>query len=291
MCVSLPLYLQCHCYVCDVLAPCLLWGQGKQTTDHCHAYEKDSKWKMMRDKARNPPGKLAGKPRAIQPSPYIPSAGLNNNSISYSYQSAFHSSLNQWAANLNIPPSTQVRSHVRIATTSVLPNIPPRPMGPFNGSTFIQAPTGKVRFRSSCIRPNTVILNRPSGMTNSVPGLVHQSATFHSTIKSRGALNLAMSEKSRNMSEASHDECSGSFLPPSVSITDNLLALEALVGDGVLRQTSDQPVVAQRSDVNGVDCTQVASLNSGWFFCARLLSFDSIQGNMEKIYIPSGSPI
>lgn len=50
---------QCHCYVCDVIAPCLLWGQGKQSNDHCHAFDKDEKWKKMRSHARSVSMKLA----------------------------------------------------------------------------------------------------------------------------------------------------------------------------------------------------------------------------------------
>lgn len=40
---------QCHCYVCDVLAPCSLWGQGKQSSDHCHAFDKEERWKILRN--------------------------------------------------------------------------------------------------------------------------------------------------------------------------------------------------------------------------------------------------
>ncbi|GAV84177.1 hypothetical protein CFOL_v3_27621, partial [Cephalotus follicularis] len=34
---------QCHCYVCDSLAPCCHWG-----TDHCHATDKEETWKAKR---------------------------------------------------------------------------------------------------------------------------------------------------------------------------------------------------------------------------------------------------
>lgn len=34
--------MQCHCYVCDCHAPCPFWDQ------HCHATDKDSKWKRLR---------------------------------------------------------------------------------------------------------------------------------------------------------------------------------------------------------------------------------------------------
>ncbi|CAN6321517.1 unnamed protein product [Urochloa humidicola] len=43
----------CHCYVCDSPAPCAFWGNGTTRTDHCHATEKDAKWKKLRQSAKN----------------------------------------------------------------------------------------------------------------------------------------------------------------------------------------------------------------------------------------------
>lgn len=40
--------MQCHCYVCDLPAPCLKWGTGVSITDHCHATEKVERWKALR---------------------------------------------------------------------------------------------------------------------------------------------------------------------------------------------------------------------------------------------------
>lgn len=39
----------CHCYVCDKLAPCLLWGKGNASTDHCHSSDKEEKWTKLRN--------------------------------------------------------------------------------------------------------------------------------------------------------------------------------------------------------------------------------------------------
>eukprot|EP01018_Ginkgo_biloba_P009912 Gb_21323 [translate_table: standard] len=41
--------MQCHCYVCDKLAPCSFWDKGNCSTDHCHATDKEAKWKKLRD--------------------------------------------------------------------------------------------------------------------------------------------------------------------------------------------------------------------------------------------------
>ncbi|XP_021722159.1 uncharacterized protein LOC110689688 isoform X1 [Chenopodium quinoa] len=42
----------CHCYVCDSLAPCSLWGSGASSSDHCHATDKEEFWKLARKKFR-----------------------------------------------------------------------------------------------------------------------------------------------------------------------------------------------------------------------------------------------
>ncbi|XP_020221292.1 uncharacterized protein LOC109803984 [Cajanus cajan] len=39
---------QCHCYVCDSVAPCLKWGTGHLGTDHCHATDKSETWRTLR---------------------------------------------------------------------------------------------------------------------------------------------------------------------------------------------------------------------------------------------------
>uniref|UniRef100_A0A7N0ZZQ8 Uncharacterized protein n=1 Tax=Kalanchoe fedtschenkoi TaxID=63787 RepID=A0A7N0ZZQ8_KALFE len=38
----------CHCYVCELVAPCNLWGTGMSIVDHCHATDKQDLWKTER---------------------------------------------------------------------------------------------------------------------------------------------------------------------------------------------------------------------------------------------------
>ncbi|KAL6643122.1 hypothetical protein ACP70R_021303 [Stipagrostis hirtigluma subsp. patula] len=38
----------CYCFVCDDRAPCNYWGNGTSITDHCHATDKEGKWKTLR---------------------------------------------------------------------------------------------------------------------------------------------------------------------------------------------------------------------------------------------------
>ncbi|KAK7267467.1 hypothetical protein RIF29_20141 [Crotalaria pallida] len=42
---------QCHCYVCDSVAPCLKWGTGILNTDHCHANDTEI-WQIQRKNFR-----------------------------------------------------------------------------------------------------------------------------------------------------------------------------------------------------------------------------------------------
>lgn len=54
---------QCHCYVCDSLAPCSHWGTGFSSIDHCHASDKDDFWRAERKRI-----KKGGRPLPIFPS-------------------------------------------------------------------------------------------------------------------------------------------------------------------------------------------------------------------------------
>ncbi|CAM0957810.1 unnamed protein product [Alopecurus aequalis] len=38
----------CYCFVCDAPAPCMCWGKGLLNEDHCHATDKETKWKTLR---------------------------------------------------------------------------------------------------------------------------------------------------------------------------------------------------------------------------------------------------
>ncbi|KAL0419698.1 UNVERIFIED_CONTAM: hypothetical protein Sradi_1383300 [Sesamum radiatum] len=54
---------QCHCYVCDVRAPCSHWGTGFSSIDHCHASDKDDFWRAERKRIRK-----GGRPLPVFPS-------------------------------------------------------------------------------------------------------------------------------------------------------------------------------------------------------------------------------
>ncbi|KAI3829798.1 hypothetical protein L1987_03926 [Smallanthus sonchifolius] len=60
---------QCYCYVCDSLAPCVYWGNGSASADHCHATDKDEFWILERKNAKNGS-------KAVQPVSQLPPVGL-----------------------------------------------------------------------------------------------------------------------------------------------------------------------------------------------------------------------
>lgn len=42
--------MQCHCYVCDSLAPCIYWGTGGSFNDHCNSTDKEEAWITQRQR-------------------------------------------------------------------------------------------------------------------------------------------------------------------------------------------------------------------------------------------------
>ncbi|KAM1212427.1 hypothetical protein ACFX2G_004056 [Malus domestica] len=44
----------CHCYVCELLAPCVHWSTGGSNFHHCHATDKEETWRIQRKKFKTP---------------------------------------------------------------------------------------------------------------------------------------------------------------------------------------------------------------------------------------------
>lgn len=66
--------MQCHCYVCDSPAPCAHWATSACSIDHCHATDKEEKWKIQR--ANFKLGKKAPLPPFTKVSDTLRSMGL-----------------------------------------------------------------------------------------------------------------------------------------------------------------------------------------------------------------------
>ncbi|CAM6099890.1 unnamed protein product [Calypogeia fissa] len=76
---------QCHCYVCDMLAPCSLWGDGTRVGDHCHASDKiGERWKLLRQYNKTHPTGCSD-PSALQQLLY-PGKSSAGNSESTSFR-------------------------------------------------------------------------------------------------------------------------------------------------------------------------------------------------------------
>lgn len=75
---------QCHCYVCDSVAPCAHWGSGA-ANDHCHATEKDEFWRAHRKRSKTkasnnvPPLDFGVGSTPVRPLPTLPSNPLVHN--------------------------------------------------------------------------------------------------------------------------------------------------------------------------------------------------------------------
>lgn len=66
------LKLQCYCYVCDEVAPCVLWKKA-DSSGHCHASDKEENWNDLRlstrNKQQNNKQKVSTKGKAIDSLP------------------------------------------------------------------------------------------------------------------------------------------------------------------------------------------------------------------------------
>ncbi|KAK4418452.1 hypothetical protein Salat_2258000 [Sesamum alatum] len=62
---------QCHCYVCDSLAPCSFWGTGFASIDHCHASDKEEYWRAERKRMKKGGGPVPIIPSIYNASPLV----------------------------------------------------------------------------------------------------------------------------------------------------------------------------------------------------------------------------
>ncbi|PSS14061.1 A-agglutinin anchorage subunit like [Actinidia chinensis var. chinensis] len=118
---------QCHCYVCDSLAPCVNWGNGTSIVDHCHATDKSEFWKLQRqnfkqfDKASLPGSKLPDTSlliQLLQTNQCLPPAQMQTTSLAQNQTSgqttilAFSRSSNFGIPNITNQGGSQQYVHV-----------------------------------------------------------------------------------------------------------------------------------------------------------------------------------
>ncbi|KAL3645051.1 hypothetical protein CASFOL_010231 [Castilleja foliolosa] len=107
---------QCHCYVCDSLAPCSHWGTGVSSIDHCHATDKEDYWKIERKRIKN----------GDKPAPaVIPSSIPNSSHLRAFVQPTTQASslAPQWSKSLfpKSPILCPVKAHFSTGPTAVRP--------------------------------------------------------------------------------------------------------------------------------------------------------------------------
>ncbi|KAL3647683.1 hypothetical protein CASFOL_008651 [Castilleja foliolosa] len=156
---------QCHCYVCDSLAPCSQWGTGVSSIDHCHATDKDEYWKTERKRL-----KKGEKPASA----FIPRTIPNTSHVRASCQPTTQASsvAPQWS-NSQFPQSPMLRP--------VAPHLSFRPNPPRH-VPVIRAP--RSQFSHIVKRPGVVRASSPSNSHLNGPPLPTNTLKRCRTIQS-----------------------------------------------------------------------------------------------------------
>ncbi|XP_039013730.1 uncharacterized protein LOC120143492 [Hibiscus syriacus] len=120
----------CHCFVCDSRAPCSYWGLGTSSTDHCHATDKEEKWKTLRKTfrhKRNSPIPVTKAPVTSQ-STAMPrfNQATRHDSMQYALQSQV-SRVIPTRAGRNFIPQTHIQRPSIISSSSTRYGVPHHP--------------------------------------------------------------------------------------------------------------------------------------------------------------------
>ncbi|CAA7050113.1 unnamed protein product [Microthlaspi erraticum] len=119
----------CHCYVCDIRAPCPYWRILFSSMDHCHANSKEQMWKNQRESIRN--GETLPRPASSKPQPQ-----------QLSQSQSMRSPQNPWYSPAIRPCSVSPNTHTRPGfsteqsrTAPQNPGLQPRgPAGSYNAN-------------------------------------------------------------------------------------------------------------------------------------------------------------
>ncbi|CAA7013968.1 unnamed protein product [Microthlaspi erraticum] len=100
----------CHCYVCDIPAPCPYWCIGDSTIDHCHANDKEKIWKNQREYFRT--GDMPTKPSSI---PAMPDPASPTETRQFSQSIIRLNTLPRNQAGIRPCSSSRARSRIKIS--------------------------------------------------------------------------------------------------------------------------------------------------------------------------------
>ncbi|KAF8688072.1 hypothetical protein HU200_042439 [Digitaria exilis] len=118
---DLQIVVICHCYVCDSPAPCAFWGKGTVHTDHCHATDKDAKWKNLRQSSKNK-NQPTPKQRIVQNSYLSSAAGPFSQ-----FSASVNSSTGRFPVSSVLGQNQRVNSSIGMEWNSVLTAASPMP--------------------------------------------------------------------------------------------------------------------------------------------------------------------
>ncbi|XP_044361901.1 31 kDa ribonucleoprotein, chloroplastic-like [Triticum aestivum] len=106
---------QCYCFVCDAPAPCAYWGTGLLADDHCHATDKETKWRAMRlaFKCKGLPASHPEKENLVYPTVVHPTVTSVFSRLSLANRSPLRNVVNQNQEN-----HTSVRARLIVEPTA-----------------------------------------------------------------------------------------------------------------------------------------------------------------------------
>ncbi|XBI76062.1 hypothetical protein VPH35_069340 [Triticum aestivum] len=105
----------CYCFVCDAPAPCAYWGTGLLADDHCHATDKETKWRAMRlaFKCKGLPASHPEKENLVYPTVVHPTVTSVFSRLSLANRSPLRNVVNQNQEN-----HTSVRARLIVEPTA-----------------------------------------------------------------------------------------------------------------------------------------------------------------------------
>ncbi|KAM3315974.1 hypothetical protein ACQJBY_034225 [Aegilops geniculata] len=151
----------CYCFVCDAPAPCAYWGKGLSADDHCHATDKETKWKTMRlaFKCKGVPASHPEKESLVYPTMVHPTVTSVFSRLSLANRSPLRNVVNQNQEN-----HTSVRARLIVEPTACAPSAATR-AGCGTSNAHTAQVTHLVEPTISAPRPNPVI-KAASGTSN-----------------------------------------------------------------------------------------------------------------------------
>ncbi|KAF5482509.1 hypothetical protein F2P56_003071 [Juglans regia] len=172
---------QCHCYICESLAPCLHWVTGISNVDHCHATDKEEIWKIKRKSFKL--GESAPLPGIKSSDALLPAA------------------LTQLLDNIPLAPNPKPQNQVSrpniiracsTVTSYAVPNIIGQGRSQQPASVLVKTRTHPRLVSQNLLGVRNGVIQRDRAMTvgNAGPGSVPSHTMFKKTGAVRGALPM-----------------------------------------------------------------------------------------------------